>query len=186
MQARNRQSTYRVLTKDDIATYLRHTGHVSDDDDVTITHVDSSHQSHVFRICVNGTRRLVLKQTVPQDSSGTTEANVSVASSAESDYVSFYERYVSYEVVHRLWHDDAMMVDAYEDLSGMMTMRDLLVAGTLYAHTPVFLGKYLAHEMFYSSTFSLPMSRKAQLERTFSNGNVRERVLPNASSARSI
>jgi 5-methylthioribose kinase len=72
------------------------------------------------------------------------------------------------------WFDEAMSINAMEDLRQHQVMRKPMMAGSRYENLGVTIGQFLAATLFGSSDFGMEAKTKKQLAKQFANGELCE------------
>jgi 5-methylthioribose kinase len=72
------------------------------------------------------------------------------------------------------WFDEAMCINAMQDLQNHQVMRKPMMAGVRYENLGVTMGQFLAATLYGSSDFGMEAKAKKQLARQFANGELCE------------
>ena len=164
-----RFETYEELDEDGVRSYLAARDLVPDNASLEVAEFGDGNMNHIFRVSWDG-GSIIVKQSMPHGKIDVTCFEPVCRGVFESRYVRFYEGLLPEGWIEgRIYSDEVMALSVYEDYSALPTLRRQLMAGMPVEGFGSFCGRYLAHELFLSSTLGLGIDRKKQLEPSYSN-----------------
>jgi 5-methylthioribose kinase len=173
--------SYKILDLISILEYVRTYSTASQFLDVAkpleASELSDGNLNAVFRVYEkdNPTKSILLKQGLPYlRVAGESWPLSPERAGFEARALAHQHEFASGLVPQPYWFDEAMNVNAMEDLREHQVMRKPMMAGTKYENLGVTIGRFLAATLFGSSDFGMEAKAKKHLMQQFANSELCE------------
>lgn len=162
---------YEELTEQSVRSYLDAKQIATDC--VSVCEFGDGNMNYIFRVCCEN-HSFILKQAMPHGKIDVTVFEPMDRANYENNYIEFFSKYMGNNLEKHLGFDPIMNVNLYEDLSSMQVLRNCLLEDNIRSGIGKEMGKYLAKQYYYSSSYYLGIEKKKSMENTFSNYRMRQ------------